>query len=810
MLKSYFKIALRNLTTNKATTFINVFGLAVGLITCLLIMLYVFDESSFDKNFENGDRIFRVASKTVKGDAWAAGPGPLAAGLKNNFPEVEASTRLLTFPDIATMLVKYEEGSQTKQLFESNGYYVDSTFFQLFRYDFIYGNPVTALTEPNSTVISNNLANKLFGKQDPVGKVLVITTPFGDFNYTVKAVFDGEKNKSHIPANYFLSMRNNDMWNWVQKQTRWTTNNIFFSYIKLKDGANPVSFEKKINVFFEKQAGDDLKAAGISKTLFLQPLTDIYLHSSIGNEIAANGNITYLYILGSIAIFILLIACINFMNLSTAQSQKRAREVGVRKVMGALRKYLITQFLGESLMLCFIALLIAFIGVSLFLPVFNELTEKNLNLFNDPSILVWIIALTLGTGLLSGLYPAFYLSAFKPVSVLKGKIVNSFSATAIRKGLVVFQFTISTCLIFGAVVVWRQLDMVKNQQLGFNKEHQIVFPMQQSYKSSESSFVPLKNELLKNKGVKEVTSGSAYPGIANLSDMLFYPEGKSPSETVDIHLNAVETDYIKTLGIKIVSGRSFAKEFTADSSAIILNETAVKELGYKPADAVGKNILYDFAGFRGVMKIIGVVKDFNFESLHNEIKPYGFTSGMFANKYSFVIASLQTSDYTKLLSDIKKTWTVLNPGTPFVYSFIDQDFHRNYEKEERTSRVISYFTLIAIVIACLGLFGLAAFSAEQRTKEIGIRKVLGASISNVATLLSKDFIKLVMIALTISLPFGWFVMNQWLQDFAYRISISWWMFLIAGVVAVLIALITVSFHAMKAAVSNPVKSLRSE
>ncbi|MES1220223.1 MAG: FtsX-like permease family protein, partial [Bacteroidota bacterium] len=508
--------------------------------------------------------------------------------------------------------------------------------------------------------------------------------------------------------------------------------------------------------------------------------------------------------------FILLIACINFMNLSTARSQKRAKEVGVRKVMGAQKNSLIRQFLGESFLMCVIALALALALAWALLPIFNTLTQKDLQPFDQPQLLLWITALTLFTGLVSGLYPAFYLSAFKPVSVLKGKILNSFSATAIRKGLVVFQFTISICLVFGAIVIWKQLDHVKNQQLGFTKEQQIVLPMGQAFKSSERDYTPLKNELLKNPAVKSVTSGSTYPGKVDLNDMLFYAEGKTPNEFVDVRLTGVENDYIETLGIKVLSGRSFSKEFTADSASIILNETAVKEFGYKPENAIGKKIQYDFAGFHGTMQIVGVVKNFNFESLHNSIKPCGLTTGLFTNKYGYVIASLKTDDYSKLLGDIEKTWVKLNPGTPFVYSFIDQDFQRNYEKEQRTSRIVIYFTIIAIFIACLGLFGLAAFSAEQRTKEIGIRKVLGASVGSVTALLSKDFIKLILISIVIASPVAWYFMNKWLQNFEYRITISWWMFAAAGLLAVLVALITVSFQAVKAALMNPVKSLRTE
>ena len=478
--------------------------------------------------------------------------------------------------------------------------------------------------------------------------------------------------------------------------------------------------------------------------------------------------------------------------------------------MGAERNALVAQFLGESFMMCIIALVIALLMAWILLPFFNNLTHKNLRPFDQPVIIWWILGLTLLTGLLAGIYPAFYLSAFKPVSVLKGKIVHSFSATAIRKGLVVFQFTISICLVLGAIVIWQQLNFLQDQQMGFNKNQQIILPMQ--YDNTAAKFTTLKNELLKNPHIKSVTSGSTYPGIPSLTDMLFYAEGKSTNEIVDIQLSAIENDYIKTLGFTLLHGRShFPNEFTADSAGIILNETAVKDLGYSLENAVGKKIYCDFARFHAVMQIVGVVKNFNFESLHYSIKPFGFTTGAFANKYSYTIASVASNNYPQLLKEIERSWITVNPSVPFEYSFLDQDFQRNYGKEQLTARIVAYFTFIAILIACLGLFGLAAFFPPNNgTKEIGIRKVLGASVTDVTALLSKEFIKLILVAIVIASPIAWWAMTKWLQDFAYKISISWWMIGMAGLIAIVIALITISFQSVKAALMNPVKSLKSE
>jgi putative ABC transport system permease protein len=550
-----------------------------------------------------------------------------------------------------------------------------------------------------------------------------------------------------------------------------------------------------------------MKALGISKKLFIQPLQDIYLHSDLDNEIASNGNITYLYILGSIALFVLLIACINFMNLSTARSGKRAKEVGIRKVIGAEKRSLVFQFLGESLILSILALLVAVLIAYALLPFFNSLTQKNLQLFDEPLLWFCISGLTIFSGIISGFYPAFYLSSFKPISVLKGELLNNFSAVAIRKGLVVFQFIISICLIFGAIVIIKQLNYLENKQLGFNKNQQIILPLRGQ--NERNHYAGLRDELLKNPDIKYVTSGSTYPGIPNVEDMLFYAESKSIHDVIDIHLATVGNDYFKTLGFTILSGRGFSKEYTADSNSIVLNEAALKELGYPLKSAVGRKIYFDFKGMHTVMQIVGVVKDFNFESLYNSIKPFGFTTSM-GNKYSYVIANASIKDYASLLKNIQTSWNKINPDAPFLYSFLDNDFQKNYEKDQRISLIVSYFTFIAILIACLGLFGLSAFSAEQRTREIGIRKVLGASVTNVASLLSKDFIKLVVIALLIASPLAWLAMKKWLESFAYRTPISWWTFVLAGLLAICIALITVSFQAIKAAIANPVKSLRSE
>jgi putative ABC transport system permease protein len=793
---------------NKVFSFINIFGLAVGLAACVLIMLYILDEFSYDKHHKDGNQIFRVAYESKEG-SWSANSAPLAFGVKNDLPEVEQAARLLKFPDLEMMLLTYEGKNDRKQFFEPQGFFVDSTFFELFSYDFKFGDGRIALNEPNTVVLSEKIADKLFGNENPVGKTIKVGMLYGENAYTVKGVYKNSTGKSHVPAGFFLSMQNGDIGQWVNRQTNWGTNNIFHTYLKLRKGVDVNNFEKKLGAVYEKNVSKDAKDALLSRKFFIQPLQDIYLKSDIGNEIGSNGNIKYLYILGSIAGFILLIACINFMNLSTARSEKRAREVGVRKVMGAGKSSLVSQFMGESFFMCMIALSLAVLLAWILLPVFNGITQKNLQLTNNPSLILWIAGLTIFTGLLAGIYPAFYLSSFNPTAVLKGRIMNRLSAIAIRKGLVVFQFTISICLILGAIIIGKQLDLLKNQHLGFKKDQQIILPLKNPQVSA--NYTALKNQLLEMPAVKNVTSGSSYPGVPILNDMLFFAEGKTPSDFVDIHLAVTESDYLETLGIELITGRAFSKDQTADSNSIILNEAALRQLGYNTKDAIGKKIYYQFLQkTRQELEIVGVVKDFNFESLHQHIRPFGFTTNRFANKYSYVIVNLKSTDYSAQVAAIGKAWQKINPQTPFMYSFLDQDFQKNYESDQRASRVVINFTFIAILIACLGLFGLASFSAERRTREIGIRKVLGASAMSVTKLLSKDFITLVIVAIVIASPIAWYVMNEWLQEFQYRTKISLWMFLAGGGIAVLVALATISFQAIKSAVANPVKSLRSE
>ncbi|MCK8523155.1 ABC transporter permease [Aquimarina sp. D1M17] len=804
MIKNYFKIAWRNLLKHKLFSFINIFGLAVGLATCLLLTLYIMDEVSYDKHHKNADRVHRIFMKSA-GTELATTAAPMAQTLQDEFPEIEMATRVLKFPNVDKFLLKNKK--EDIKLYETNGYYVDSTFFKVLTYDFKYGVGSTALNRPNMVVLSEDVAFKLFGEKNPVNEVIDIEIPYGVTQYTVGGVFRNDSYKSHINANLLLSMKNNDVGTWVDSQEGLLGNNLFYTYLKFKEGSSVANFERKLPDFTQRHLGAQLAESNFERNYFTQPLEDIYLNSNMQWELAPNGSMTYIYIFSAIAAFLLLIACVNFMNLSTARSEKRAREVGMRKVLGAKKNALVFQFFGESLLLCLLALSIALLLVWTLLPVFNTLIQKQLDLFAHPSILIIIFGLTILTSLLSGLYPALYLSSFTPITVLKGALVNSISAKSIRKGLVVFQFAVSAVLILVSGVIWQQMNFLKNKDLGFKKEQQLLIPLR-SVEVAEN-YATFKTELLKNPNVVSASVGDSYPGLHVISDNGFYAEDKTIHDNVYTRYGQVADDYIETLGYTLLHGRTFSKNRASDSLSIILNKTAVEQIGYNPETAVGRKVFYGNAEEKNYLEIIGVIEDFNFKSLHEPIAPYALLSLGQANPNYFV-ATLSHNNFATTIKEIQSLWERLNPNIPFEYSFLDENFYGNYAAEQRTSKVVFWFMLIAIFIACIGLFGLASFSTEQRKKEVGIRRVLGASVLGITTLHLKDFLKLVFTAMLVASPLAYYAGNRWLENFAYKIEISWVHFVVATVLAVVIAISTVGFHVVKAALSNPVKSLRTE
>jgi putative ABC transport system permease protein len=818
MFQNYFKIAWRNLLKNKAATAINVFGLTVGLSACMLIVLYVVHENSYDRHFKNSSQIYQLGTTMIregKENNTAGTPFIMGETMQQEFPEVESNTKLLSiFTEEKTLMRYLPEKGAPQTFYEPKGYIADSAFFNVFSYEFTEGSRATALTNPKSIVIAEEIAKKFFGNQPALNKNITISSNLtgGDVIFTVTGVFKESNRPSHIDARFFLAFTGGAMDEYIQNQGRnFVNNNMFFTYLVLKPGADAAKLQSKFPAFINKYVGAELKQAGFSKKQYIVNLKDIHLKSGVEVNATPSGNLTYLYILISIAVFILLIACINFMNLSTARSSKRSAEVGVRKVLGAEKSALIKQFLGESLLMSLIAYVLSVSVVFLVVPVFSEVSGKalTLSLSNDMYLMIALFALALVTGLLAGSYPAFYLSSFKPIKVLKGKISNTLAAVALRKGLVVFQFVISVALIIATVVIEKQMRFLRSKDLGFEKNQQIIIPLRSE--TAKKAYAALKTEISRSKDVQSVGASVYYPGIFNPEDNNFYKQGQDASLAKNTRTNRVDDNFLQTLNIKLTTGRLFSSAFAADTGRnIIINEKAVNEIGFESAEkSIGEKLLFQFRGEVLDYTIVGVVKDFHFEDLQQPITPYAFTLNQ-SNDYNYLIVHSNGNNSRQTISMLEANWKKMVANEPFEYSYLDADFQKNYLAQERLSSVVSYFTIIAILISCLGLFALASFSAEQRIKEIGVRKVLGASAGSIVSLLSKDFLKLVMIASVVATPVAWYVMNEWLKNFAYRTSINWVVFAITIAAAVMIAIITISFQAIKAAVANPVKSLRTE
>lgn len=816
MILNYFTIAWRNIMKSKAFSFINIFGLAAGLTCCMLItvyLLYEFSYDSYQKDVKDMYQVATVFSMSGKEFTLAGTPAPMAAAVVRDFPEVRESTRLmqLSLFEDKTMLRYTAPGVAPVSFYEDKGFMADSNFFRFFTYPFIEGDPNTALMQPATIVISEEIAHKLFGHSPALGKsILVSSNSNGDHQFAITGVFRQVDAPSHIDANFFLSMNGGNMEQFIRQQANdYTTNNMFDTYLRLRSDATAAEVEAKFPAFLDKYAGKDLRAMGFQKRQLLIPVKDIHLRTDVPGNVTPPASKASLYILASIAAFTLLIACINFMNLATARSAKRSSEVGIRKVLGAVKGSLIGQFLGESVLMSIFSFLIAWGLTLLLLPAFSTITGRRLSLGlpEHGPVLAAFLGLAVFAGLLAGLYPAFYLSSFQPAKVLKGKFSNSLAAAWMRKGLVVFQFMISVTLIVASVVINDQMEYLRNKDLGFDKTAQIVVPLRGS--AAKGMVEALENEFRRDGSVISTGAGMYYPGLINPSDNLIYRDGHNAQEGQRVRMNYVDYGYLRTLGITPVAGRIFSPAFPGDTAGrIILNESAVKALGYRsPKEAIGTTVASDYHGQTYRNEVVGVVKDFNFEDLHLPITPYAFK---LSGTGDYIIVHSRPGSPGPLLTSLETAWHQLDPNEPFEYSFLDEDFQRNYSAEQRLSALIRYFTVMAILISCLGLFGLASFSAEQRVREIGIRKVLGASVGGIVVLLSGDFLKLVGIALLIASPLAWWIMHRWLQDFAYQTPIGWMVFVVTFICTGFITLATISFQAVRAAMSNPVRSLKQE
>lgn len=802
MIKNYFKIAFRNILKNKGIFSINIAGLAIGIASCLIIMLFVIDELSYDRFHEKANQIVRVVfNANINGEQMkeAVVMAPVAQTLKEEIPEVLDATRLTNQYGAK---ITYKNSAYRDRKFA----YVDPNFFEVFTLPIIQGNAKNPLKEPNSIVLTKAEAKKYFGNQNAIGQTLTLNE---EKHFTVTAIIDKVPENSHFHFDLFASTEGYA----PAEGTSWV-NSDFFTYLVLKEGADYKAVETKLPGISEKYMGPQMKEAiGMSFEefteeneigLFLQPLTSIHLHSdfSSSSELEQGGDIKYIYIFSAVAFFMLFIACINFMNLSTAAASKRAKEIGIRKVLGSDKNQLIHQFLTESFLATCIATLIALIIFVLALPMFNNLSGKELQMdyLLQPSLIIVLVLLILLISFLAGGYPAFFLSSFKPIAALKSKFSGDGKNKSIRSGLVVFQFVVSAGLILATLIVNQQMDFIQSKELGFNKEQMLVLRDSYLLGNDEDSF---KNEILKD------------PRVAYATQSAFVPTGDSDNSMSGIFLGQqyqrrmfvynVDDQYIPTMGMKVLSGRNFSKDFGADSTKVIINERAAEVLGFGN-DAVGKVLLRDTNDGKKPLTVIGVVKDFHFKSLHQEIEPL-----IMLNKpYGGLIIRAKVADMSGLISRLNTFWVSYNNKEAFSYSILDDSYNETYLAEQKMGSILKIFAILTIIVACLGLFGLVTFTAEQRFKEIGIRKVLGSSVPQIVSLLSKDFLKLVLLSFLIAFPLGFYLMNKWLQDFAYRIEVSWKVFVIAALITIIIAFLTIGFKSIQAASANPIKSLRTE
>jgi putative ABC transport system permease protein len=812
MLKNYCLIAWRSLLKNKLFSFVNIAGLSIGLGVCMLIITYITLQLSYDKDLPNLYQVGGIFITDNKEDRFPCSPAITAANLEKDFPEIQQTTRILTFSFFGEYktLLQYTRPDGTVNEFEQpKGAAADNNFLTLFHYTLTEGDINNAIDQPNTVVISQTVAKKLFGNEPAINKTLHISSSLnGAHDCRVTGVFAPKVSPSHADPEFLLSFYGGAIEDRMKRDgTNMAFDNMYTTYTLLKATANPKTLEAKFPAFIEKYAGKDLRQSGFWRKDFLLPVADIHLHADM-MEMTPGGSPTYLYILGSIAAFILLLACINFMNLSTARSHKRSTEVGVRKVLGAQRNALITQFLGESLLMSLLAFLLAIALALLTKPLFENLAQQSLTI--NPNLLAAFAVLAITTGLLAGSYPAFYLSSFRPIAVLKGKFVNTLAALSIRKGLVVFQFTISVILIIVTLIISDQLHFLQKADLGFAKDQQIVIPLQSQ--QAKSTYRTLKSNLQGDSRILSIGAGSYYPGIVNAGSDNFHKRGQAVNAGQLLNINHVDEDFIKTLGMQIIAGRNFDFDHLATDTFrhVILNEESVKRIGFaSPQAAIGERIISTYKGETSEDEIVGVVKDFHYESLHSSIRPFVFYC---ENKkaYHYALIHTQPGNPAETIKKIEAAWRSLNPGEPFTYTFLDADFQQNYAADRRLAAIINGFTTIAILISCLGLFGLTSFTAEQRAKEIGIRKVLGAPIPNLVFLLSKGFLKLIVIALFIASPIAFWVMHLWLGEFTVRVPIGLPVFACTAALVLLIAFATISAQVIKAALANPIKSLRAE
>lgn len=804
MLKNYIKVAIRNLLRYKVYSIINIVGLALGITSTILLALFVQNELTYDNYYPESENMYRVTAEFKVGNEeynLAVVSPALAQASLAEIPEIKKTAR---FRVSGNKIVKYNNIS-----FDENKIcYADNSVIDFFALNLINGNPQTALVEPSSIILSENTAAKYFNNENPIGKTLTLDN---NSDFKVTGVIKSIPQNTHFDFDFMISMPSLE----ASRQQSWLNNN-FQTYFVLNEGADPNAVKTKLDGLLVKYLGPELeKAMGITLAqleenggggaYFLQPVMDIHLNSDLQGELGVNSDVKYVYIFSIIAVFILLIACVNFINISTARSATRAKEVGIRKVLGSYKKGLVWQFLTESFLTTLISLIFAIGLIELLMPYFNNLIGKQLTLeyFSNPFIVYSLFSVLVIIGFLAGSYPAFVLSSFKPAEVLKGKVKAGTKSGNLRSGLVVFQFTASIIMIISTLVVLNQLNYIQNKNLGFNKENVITLGNTNLLGNRAQLF---KEKMLQYPEVKSATVSGFLPVPSSYNEAMIWPQDKT-EDGYSIQLWTVDHDYLSTMGIKVIEGRDFSREFSTDSTGVIFNEAAVKL--FRLDNPIGKIISrpYNNEGDFTNYTIIGVVNNFHFQSLRNSIAPLAI---FFGNNNSIISFRTNTADISSVIKKLKVTWNEMAPGQPFSYSFLDERFENMYRGEQRIGEIFGTFAFLAIFIGCLGLFSLSAFITEQKTKEIGIRKVLGSSSTLIVMLLSKEFVKLVVIAFIIASPIAYYLMNKWLMEFEYKTDLSSWIFLSAGFISLAIAVTTVSYHALKAAYSNPIESLRNE
>jgi putative ABC transport system permease protein len=814
MLKNYVLIALRVVMKNKVFSLINVLGLSTGIACCILISLYIQDETSFERGFTEYEKVFRINTTFVKDGTAETSPytsPPIAPGLADVLPEVESYTRVMAPLNTEINIVQHEDRS----FFEKKAFLVDSTFLDVFPYALTEGDPATALDAPAAALISQDLSKRIFGGRSPLDELLIINSGTASDTFRVTGVVAKPELPSHIDADIFMSMNSEGWGRWVLQETTWANNNVVGGYLKLRDPAAYKSVEEKIAKILEAHAGEALRQFGRKKILNLQPLDGIRLHSNMRDQEDSGNSILYVYMIATIGIMILVLACINFMNLTTAKSAQRASEVGIRKSMGAQRANLVRQFLGESVVIVFIALVVAAVMVVIALPTFNSIMEKSLAFTsrNLPFIIAAGLLIAAATALLAGSYPAFVLSGMRPTQVMKGK-AGPPGSQWLRKGLIVFQFMITITLISGIIIIRQQLSFIQSKTLGFDANALVMIPMRTAQASAQYS--ELKNMFMNVNGVEMVSATTSVPSTPLSTDWLIFKEGRTSESATAHDILRIDADYFKVMEIPLIAGRDFivgqdnVPGDTVSRQKVIMNESSLRALDIPLSEAVGATVYFQPEDERVPFTVIGVVKDFHQFSLHREIRPMMFILSGTRRYFPYIAASVNMNNWPDIPVKMKDIWDTWINTAPFEIIFVDENLKNQYAAERRTSTMLAICTVIALIISCLGLYGLSVYIAERRTKEIGIRKVVGATIPGIVGMLSKDYVKLLAASFFLSVPLGLYFSQRWLEAFAYRITPGVGIFILSGVIAFAIAWLTISFESVRAARRNPVDTLRSE